>query len=564
MSYRDLIQNWHEGVQAMDKKEWDLALKIFSGIRDPPSKICFNKGSVCLLRGDLQGALQAFYETISKDPCLAVGFFQRGVVHLQLEMYEEALADCRNAITHLRTNAFIDYKQLGLRHILYAWEVLYNTAAVHCHLAQWQLARETLEQAIEKLERQKPSLEIALERVQNHLLLEPLQVPQGEIFRPRKQEVEQLKSRDFLGKPKVISSVIPNDEYIGFEPLRPQKPGFYEPCPDTVQGRDAGYHRVLFHYYPENTKDVAVKATSVVFVLSKEDGWASTIHDGQKILLPSGILEPINPPKADKWKVNNGIPLPPMKMPPSRPPTSCAVERIIPLQHGDPTKDVPKPPPSSSDDSQKPIKVISSQEGVFSSTEDLTREVSVPLQNSLPVDHQYTEHTQMSLDAASSGVNNSIVLKVHCAYTVEVEVSKDINFSDLQHLLKKKQMTMQLRYRDPESRELKPVSGDEDLRKMWQQVTDRKLTLWCKDSESSCGRPVLYRMVAQYGYTAQGPEDLEFREGDELEILSEVNDLWLEGQCNGHIGIFPKCFAALADPSINSLEDERRAVSSEV
>lgn len=27
------------------------------------------------------------------------------------------------AFSHLRENPFIDYKQLGLRHILYAWEV---------------------------------------------------------------------------------------------------------------------------------------------------------------------------------------------------------------------------------------------------------------------------------------------------------------------------------------------------------------------------------------------------------------------------------------------------------
>lgn len=27
------------------------------------------------------------------------------------------------AFSHLRKNPFIDYKQLGLRHILYAWEV---------------------------------------------------------------------------------------------------------------------------------------------------------------------------------------------------------------------------------------------------------------------------------------------------------------------------------------------------------------------------------------------------------------------------------------------------------
>ncbi|XP_039575847.1 neutrophil cytosol factor 2-like [Passer montanus] len=61
-------------------------------------------------------------------------------------------------------------------------------------------------------------------------------VPLGELFRPRKKEVEQLDSKDFLGKPKVISSIIPNDEYIGFEPLRPQKQGFYEPSADALRG----------------------------------------------------------------------------------------------------------------------------------------------------------------------------------------------------------------------------------------------------------------------------------------------------------------------------------------
>ncbi|NXQ48907.1 NOXA1 oxidase, partial [Catharus fuscescens] len=179
---------------------------------------------------------QAFNKTIEKDNSLAVGYFQRGFVHLQLEMYEEALSDYHMAFSHLRQNPFIDYKQLGLRHILHAWEVLYSTAAVQCHLQQWQEARITLEKAVVwRPERRRAILELALERVQDHLFLEPMLVPLRELFRPRKKEVEQLDSKDFLGKPKVISSIIPNDEYIGFEPLRPQKQGFYEPNADALR-----------------------------------------------------------------------------------------------------------------------------------------------------------------------------------------------------------------------------------------------------------------------------------------------------------------------------------------
>ncbi|NWY04373.1 NOXA1 oxidase, partial [Nothoprocta ornata] len=178
----------------------------------------------------------AFNKTVTKDNSLAVGFFQRGFVHLQLKMYEEALSDYHMAFTHLRKNPFIDYKQLGLRYVLNAWEVLYSTAAAQCRLGQWQEAKATLEKAVVwRPEGRTAVLDQALEQVQEHMFLEPMQVPPGEFFRPRKKEIEELDSKDFLGKPKVISSIIPNDEYIGFEPLRPQKQGFYEPSADALR-----------------------------------------------------------------------------------------------------------------------------------------------------------------------------------------------------------------------------------------------------------------------------------------------------------------------------------------
>ncbi|XP_064249555.1 NADPH oxidase activator 1 isoform X8 [Passer domesticus] len=318
MAYRELVRRWHEAVRAADRGHWDAALDAFGGIAEPPARICFNMGCVQLLAGRPEAALRAFNKTIERDNSLAVGYFQRGFVHLQLEMYEEALSDYHMAFSHLRENPFIDYKQLGLRHILYAWEVLYSTAAVQCHLQQWQEARVTLEKAVVwRPERRTAVLELALERVQDHLFLEPMLVPLGELFRPRKKEVEQLDSKDFLGKPKVISSIIPNDEYIGFEPLRPQKQGFYEPSADALRDAESGYHRVLSRYRPEEPSAPEVAAGSLVFVLGRAaDGWATAIHDGQKLHIPSSLLEPAS--RMDKWKISTGIPLPPAQVPPSR------------------------------------------------------------------------------------------------------------------------------------------------------------------------------------------------------------------------------------------------------
>ncbi|XP_071673508.1 NADPH oxidase activator 1 isoform X3 [Patagioenas fasciata] len=338
MAYRELVRRWHQGVLAADGGDWDGALEIFGGIPEPPARICFNMGCVQLLAGRPGEALRAFDKTVAKDNSLAVGFFQRGFIHLQLEMYEEALSDYQMAFSHLRNNTFIDYKQLGLRHILYAWEVLYSTAAAQCRLRQWQEARTTLEKAVVwRPEGRTAILDMALERVQDCLFLEPIHVPLGEFFRPRKKEVEQLDSKDFLGKPKVISSIIPNDEYFGFEPLRHQKQGFYEPSADALRDGESGYYRVSSQYYPEGSEKLAVKGGSLVFVLTRGgDGWATAIHDGQKLHIPSSLLEPAS--KMDKWKISNGIPLPPAQVPPSR-----LHVKQNPADHTDPRRSFTQP-----------------------------------------------------------------------------------------------------------------------------------------------------------------------------------------------------------------------------
>lgn len=42
-----------------------------------------------------------------------------------------------------------------------------------------------------------------------------------------------------------------------------------------------------------------------------------------------------------------------------------------------------------------------------------------------------------------------------------------------------------------------------------------------KNEDPLANRTILYQMVALYDYNAQGPEDLEFSEGDTIDILSE-------------------------------------------
>uniref|UniRef100_A0A8C7S8Q3 NADPH oxidase activator 1 n=1 Tax=Oncorhynchus mykiss TaxID=8022 RepID=A0A8C7S8Q3_ONCMY len=189
MLYTELLRLWDEAVKAVDARDWKGALSKLNQITEPTSRTLFLTASAHLALGQLEPAIQALDQTIAKDERLAVGFFQRAGTLIMASRLEEALNDCISAQKHMRGNVVIDYRQLGLRYKLYSWQVLYNAAAVHSRLNQLDKARDIL-------------LSVALHSI-SVKVLPVLLVPEGEVFRPRKQDVEQLGQRDFLGKPMV-------------------------------------------------------------------------------------------------------------------------------------------------------------------------------------------------------------------------------------------------------------------------------------------------------------------------------------------------------------------------
>ncbi|XP_054100808.1 NADPH oxidase activator 1 isoform X9 [Callithrix jacchus] len=208
-SLGDLVRAWHLGAQAVERGDWAGALRLFSGVPAPPARLCFNAGCVHLLAGDAEAALRAFDQAVTKDTCMAVGFFQRGVANFQLARFQEALSDFQLALVQLRGHAAIDYTQLGLRFKLQAWEVLYNVASAQCQLGLWTEAASSLREAISNWpEGSLNGLESALDQVQRQSLLPLRQVPRGEVFRPHRRHLDHLEPVDFLGKAKVFPSTV--------------------------------------------------------------------------------------------------------------------------------------------------------------------------------------------------------------------------------------------------------------------------------------------------------------------------------------------------------------------
>lgn len=57
-SLGDQIRDWHRGVLAVAREDWDSALCFFSDVREPLARMYFNMGCVHLMAGNPEAALR--------------------------------------------------------------------------------------------------------------------------------------------------------------------------------------------------------------------------------------------------------------------------------------------------------------------------------------------------------------------------------------------------------------------------------------------------------------------------------------------------------------------------
>ncbi|KAM5237772.1 neutrophil cytosol factor 2 [Ctenodactylus gundi] len=526
MSLAEAISLWNEGVLAADKKDWKGALEAFSAVQDPHSRICFNIGCMHTILENMPEAEKAFTRSINQDKHLAVAYFQRGMLYYQTEKYDLAIKDLKEALTQLRGNQLIDYKILGLPFKLFACEVLYNIAFMYAKKEEWKKAEEQLALATGmKSEPRHSKIDKAIECVWKQKLYEPVVIPVGRLFRPNERQVAQLAKKDYLGKATVVASVVDQDSFSGFAPLQPQaaEPPPRPKTPEIFRALEGEAHRVLFGFVPETPEELQVMPGNIVFVLKKgNDNWATVMFNGQKGLVPCNYLEPV------ELRIHH---------------------QQQPQEDTSPESNIPPPP--SSDAPGRP--------------------------QLLPGQKQKEEPKEIKLR-----VPTPHTLKVHYKYTVVLETQPGLPYSQVRDMVAKKLELLpehtKLSYRPGDTTEL-VVLSEESMQDAWGQVKNYCLTLWCentvgdegfldetkkseksdtknqiKESQFKEGRQV----VALFSYEATQPEDLEFLEGDVILVLSKVNEEWLEGECNGKVGIFPKAF--VEERAATGVDSPHRAI----
>ena len=100
MSLKEMIEHWKTGVEMASRNQYTAAIESFLGMQEPGARIYFNVASMYLRLGNLPDAeevrigsfftltchhfaIQNLSKCVKQDPHLALGFFQRGCLHLQ-------------------------------------------------------------------------------------------------------------------------------------------------------------------------------------------------------------------------------------------------------------------------------------------------------------------------------------------------------------------------------------------------------------------------------------------------------------------------------------------------
>ncbi|MCJ1394914.1 hypothetical protein MMC18_007794 [Xylographa bjoerkii] len=212
--FQQEIETWVEALAQYDNNEFEESLRTFDGISDT-SKILFNCGVIHATLGEHDKAVECYQRAVRLDQYLAVAYFQQGVSNFLVGDFEEALANFNDTLLYLRGNTYIDYEQLGLKFKLFSCEVLFNRGLCYIYLRQTEEGMGDLSYAAK--EKVTPDHEVIDEAIKEHAEgYTVFSIPVGVVYRPNSAKVKNLKTKDYLGKARLIASVNPSNSTTGF------------------------------------------------------------------------------------------------------------------------------------------------------------------------------------------------------------------------------------------------------------------------------------------------------------------------------------------------------------
>lgn len=221
MALKYELEQWGAAVEAYDAEDFDKALEIFETIADS-AKFHFNMGLIYATLGEHEEACRQYKKAVKLDQFFAVAYFQKGVSHFLLGEFEKALGNFNDSLLYLRKNMLIDYEQLGLKFRLYSCEILFNRGLCYLYLGKTEqgMGDFTSSQKEKQTEEHDVIDEAISVQGQGFTVFS---IPVGVIYRPPEGKLKNVKTKDYLGKAKLVAAVDPEDAFTGFSGAQQQK-----------------------------------------------------------------------------------------------------------------------------------------------------------------------------------------------------------------------------------------------------------------------------------------------------------------------------------------------------
>ena len=149
--------------------------------------------------------VECYQGAIRLDQYLAVAYFQQGVSNFLMGDFEEALANFNDTLLYLRGNTYIDYDQLGLKFKLYSCEVLFNRGLCYIYLQQENPGMQDF--GFAQKEKMTPDHDVIDDAIREKAVgYTVFSIPVGVVYRPNEAKVKNLKTKDYLGKARLIAT----------------------------------------------------------------------------------------------------------------------------------------------------------------------------------------------------------------------------------------------------------------------------------------------------------------------------------------------------------------------
>ncbi|KAJ8591617.1 hypothetical protein M405DRAFT_880404 [Rhizopogon salebrosus TDB-379] len=235
------LETWAAALNAYDEQDFDKALELFSRIADS-SKILTNIGLIYATIGEHEAAVQQFTAATNLDPYLAIAYFQCGVSNFLLNQYELALQNFEDALLYLRGNQAINYEQIGLKFQLFTPEVLFNKGLSQIYLGYPNEGLAEMEEARKlKVTDEHNVIDDAIADGGEGYTV--FSIPVGVLYRPSENKLKNSKSKDYLGKARLVAAADETDAFTEFTGVKKLKEEREKAKERDLENDDGGLKR---------------------------------------------------------------------------------------------------------------------------------------------------------------------------------------------------------------------------------------------------------------------------------------------------------------------------------